>query len=77
MTSTGEGMPSKERVAGVGHHGRLAVHESVGPDHPAPECFADGLVSQADAEDGHYARGRPDQRDRDAGLARRARARER
>ena len=56
MTSMGEGMPSKERVSDMGHQRGLPVHQPVGPNDPAAECLADGLVAQADAQHGHPPR---------------------
>src|SRR6516165_9918517 len=77
-------------IAGAGHWARdageecatvvddfagLAVHELRSAHDVAAERRADGLVSQADAEDGQFAGEVLDERDADARLLRRARAR--
>ena len=60
----------EHRVAGVRHHGGLPVHQPLGPHHPATEGFADGLMSQAHAEQRHARRRRrPHQWHADARLA--------
>src|SRR5690606_39403450 len=48
----------------------LAVHHGFCPDHLAAEGLADGLVAQADAENGAFAGKVADRRYRDAGLRR-------
>jgi hypothetical protein len=53
----------------------LAVHHVLRAHDPAAERLADRLVAEAHAEDRHAAGEPPDQRHRDAGLVRRARAR--
>ena len=51
------------------------MHETVCPDDAATKGLADCLVSKADTQDRHDARGCPHQRDRDARVGRRAWAR--
>jgi len=50
----------------------LAVHQVRGADHLAAEGLADGLMAEADAEDGDFAGHVTDERHQNAGLARRA-----
>jgi hypothetical protein len=52
----------------------FAVHQVRRAHHLAAECLADGLVPQANAEYGNFAREVADQIDADAGILRRARA---
>ena len=46
------------------------MHEVAGADYAASEGFADGLVPEAHAEDGHIAGEVADQVDADAGFVR-------
>ena len=57
------------------HRAGFAVHEMSGTNHAAAEGFADGLMSQANAEDGNFSREVADEGDADSGLVRRAGAR--
>ena len=52
----------------------FAVHEAAGADDMAAEIVADGLVAEADAEEGFFARKGADDVERHAGLGGRARA---
>src|SRR5215217_2193391 len=64
--------PRKNSCAVVSDHRDLAVHDSWSAHDCPPERLADGLMAEADAEDRHGAGQSLYQRDRDAGLARRA-----
>ncbi|CAM5196901.1 hypothetical protein CDEN61S_02711 [Castellaniella denitrificans] len=67
---------SREDVGAPVRDGRdLAVHEFAGAHDASAVGRADGLVAQADAQDGLPAGEMPDQLDGDAGLGRRARPR--
>ena len=64
---------SLEDGAVVVHDGAgFAVHEMGGAHHVAAEGFADGLVSEADAEDRNFSGEVADESDADARLMRRA-----
>ena len=50
----------------------LAMHELRSADHAPAKCGADGLMPQADTEDGDFTSEALDERDADAGFVRRA-----
>src|ERR1035438_2270681 len=50
----------------------FAMHQLMRADDLTAECFADGLVSKADTEDGRFPGHATDQRNQNAGLAGRA-----
>ncbi|MNS38342.1 hypothetical protein D3C72_705880 [compost metagenome] len=52
--------------------GRLAVHHLTGTHHPGAERLSQGLVAEADAENGYLTGKTGDGRQRDARLVRRA-----
>ncbi len=66
------GESAEEVFAVMGDGGGLAVHEAVGPDDVSSEVLADGLVAEADAEDGDLAGEGFDHGDGDAGFGGRA-----
>jgi hypothetical protein len=51
----GVGRPAKMPPAVVLDLAGFAVHQVVGADYMAAEGFADGLMAEADAEDGGFA----------------------
>jgi len=52
----------------------FAVHQMRSAHHPSAKRLADGLMSEADAENGNFASEVPDEIDADAGVLWRARA---
>ena len=67
----GLGRVAEERLAIVFDLAGFAVHKLMGPDHVTPECRANRLMSQADAQHRKLAGKVPDQINADAGLLRR------
>jgi len=53
----------------------LPVHQIFRPNHLAPECFPNGLITEANTQDRDFAREVPDQLNADARFRRRAWAR--
>ncbi|OFX23806.1 MAG: hypothetical protein A2V77_19855 [Anaeromyxobacter sp. RBG_16_69_14] len=70
----GGGQAGVETLAAVVDRARLAVDDAVVADHLASEGLADGLVPQADAQDGQRSRQVANGWHRDARFLRRARA---
>ncbi len=68
----GRGQTGKNRFAVVGDRAGFAVHKMRGANDVAAECRADGLVPEANAENGHFAGEVPNQINTDARLLRRA-----
>ena len=66
------GQAGEDALAVVRDGAGFAVHEVLGADDLAAEGLADGLVAEADAEDGDFAGHVPDERHEDAGFAGRA-----
>lgn len=62
------GESAEEVFSVVGDGGGLAVHEAVGADDFSSEVLADGLVAEADAEEGDLAGEGFDHGDGDAGF---------
>ena len=56
VASTGERRfePGEDALAVVSNRAGFAVHQVAGADDLTAECFADGLVTQADAENRHF-----------------------
>ena len=69
----GHGQAVKDAFVVVRDGAGLAVHQVRSAHHIAAKSRADGLMSQADAENRHFAGEVPDQIDADAGILRRAR----
>src|SRR5438105_2155827 len=67
--------PFEYAFAPMGNGRQFAVHHAAGPDDMPTKCLANGLVPQAYAEDGNFAREAPHQRHRDAGFVGSTRAR--
>src|SRR5207237_27664 len=60
------GQAGEDAFAVVRNHRGLAVHDLASGDDLAAEGLADRLMAEADAEQGHAARGGLDEADRDA-----------
>ena len=56
MQVSGRGQAGEDSLAVVRDGAGFAVHEVLGADDLAAEGFADGLVAEADAEDGRRCR---------------------
>src|ERR1700681_792491 len=69
------GQPFEYAFASMGDGRQFAVHHAAGPDDTPTKRLADGLVPEAHAEDGNFAREALHQRHRDAELVWSARAR--
>src|SRR5438309_2216238 len=61
---------AEQRSAVMFYGASLTMHQVLGANHLASECRADGLVSQADAQDWHFSCQLANQLDADAGLTR-------
>ncbi len=68
------GQAGEQALARVMHFGQLAVHQIGRPHHLAAIDLADGLMTEAHAEDRHHRSGTGDQLQADAGTIRIARA---
>ena len=71
----GRGQAAEDGLVVVGDGAGLAVHQVRSAHDVAAKSRADGLMSQADAENRNFAGEVPDQIDADAGVLRRARTR--